>query len=113
HYNRIEPRFRINNGQADLAVQVKDGYVVFEFMLFVKGADSRKKKRFPRQLDRLEGAVKSGKITQGIAFVTFNGYSNKQMDGLIKKFFERILVEARSAHWMVIRLECQARKILY
>jgi len=85
--NRINPRFHINGGQADLAVEKEDGYVVFEFMCFVKGADSEKKRRFPQQLDRLERAVTKRRITQGIAFVTFSGYSNTQPENLIKKFF--------------------------
>ncbi len=85
--DKIIPRPKINGGQTDLGVQTENGSIVFEFMCFVKWADSKKKKRFPRQLDRLEDAVNAGKISQGIAFVTFSGYSNTEMDHLIENFF--------------------------
>ena len=52
--------------QGDLAVLVKDGIIVFEFMHLLPNKDSKKKKRFPAQLDRLQKAVDDGAAQQGV-----------------------------------------------
>lgn len=73
--------------QADLSVRTAKGLVVFEFMHFVSHKDSRKIKRFPDQLNRLEAAVKEEVVRQAIAFMTFNGYSEKRQEALLQRFF--------------------------
>lgn len=81
--------------QADLSVRTKTGLVVFELMHFVSHKDSKKVKRLPTQLDRLEVAVRDGAVQQGIAFLTFNGYSEKRQNTLIQGFFG-------SRQWQII-----------
>jgi hypothetical protein len=88
-FDKITPIFSIDsNRKADLAIQTENGFVAFEFKCFVAGADANKKKTFPQQLDRLERAVETDKIIQGIAFVTFSHYSDRQLESLIQKFFK-------------------------
>jgi len=83
--------------QGDLAVITKDGTIAFEFMHFLPNKDNKKKKRFPTQLDRLQKAVDDGSVQQGIAFVTFSGYSNQRIDSLFRLFFSR-----RLPRWQIV-----------
>lgn len=73
--------------QADLSVRLIEGLVVFEIMCFVSKKDSRKIVRFPTQLDRLELVVQDQIAKQAIAFLTFNGYSERRQNSLIHDFF--------------------------
>ncbi|MBN1366538.1 MAG: hypothetical protein JW967_01245 [Dehalococcoidales bacterium] len=83
--------------QGDLAIKAKDGVIAFELMHFYPNKDSRKIKRFPSQLDRLQKAADNGSAQQGIAFVTFSGYSEQRTVSLIRQFFEH-----RLPRWQII-----------
>ena len=83
--------------QGDLAVLTRDGIIAFEFMHFLPNKDNKKKKRFPAQLDRLQEAVDDGAAQQGVAFVTFSGYSSLRTDSLIRSFFHH-----RLPRWQVV-----------
>ena len=89
HQDAIEPRFVYprTRQQADLSVRMAKGLVVFEFMHFVSHKDSKKTKRFPEQLNRLEVTVEEKVARQAIAFMTFNGYSEKRQQVLLQRFF--------------------------
>ena len=95
--NAIDSRFTYpgTQQQADLAVRTAFGLMVFEFMHFVSHKDSKKVKRLPGQLNRLEDIIRDGIARQGIAFLTFNGYSERRQNTLINGFFgER--------HWQIV-----------
>lgn len=83
--------------QGDLAVMMKDGTIAFEFMHFVPNKDKKKIERFPGQLDRLQKAADDGYAQQGVAFVTFSGYSSQKTDSLFRLFFGR-----RLPRWQIV-----------
>lgn len=83
--------------QGDLAVTTKDGVTAFEFMHFVPFKDSKKIKRFPTQLDRLQKVADDGYAQQGIALVTFSGYRKQRIDSLVGKFFGH-----RLSRWQIV-----------
>jgi hypothetical protein len=83
--------------QGDLAVTTEDGITAFEFMHFLPNKDSKKIKRFPAQLDRLQKVADDGLAQQGIAFVTFSGYSKQRIDSLVRRFFGH-----RLSRWQIV-----------
>ena len=73
--------------KADLQVLAKLGSVVFELKCFVAHQDANKTVAFPQQLQRLRQVVVDGRARQGIAIVTFIGYSDKAtLDWFMKLF---------------------------
>lgn len=76
-----------NNTKADLVIKTKDEIIVFELKSFVIHQDANKKESYPRQIKSLESIVNSNFCKQGIAFTTFTGYSQQQMDSMLNKFF--------------------------
>jgi len=75
-----------SRNKADLYVRA-DGDLVFELKPFVKGQDSRKKERYPRQIKNLENIVESGQCQQVIALTTFVGYTKENMQEYMKHLF--------------------------
>jgi hypothetical protein len=73
--------------QGDLAVMMEGSLTAFEFMHFLPNKDSKKIKRFLGQLDRLQRVTDDGAARQGIAFVTFSGYSKHRIESLVNQFF--------------------------
>jgi hypothetical protein len=83
--------------QGDLAVVTTNGVVAFEFMHFLPNKDSRKIKRFPAQSDRLQKVADDRSAQQGIAFVTFSGYTSRRIDSLVGSFFS-----SRLPRWEIV-----------
>lgn len=85
----IDTNFRYpdSNNKADLVIKANNETIVFELKSFVSHQDSNKKDSYPNQIKALEEIVNSKFCQQGIAFTTFMGYSKKQVDSLLLKFF--------------------------
>lgn len=74
------------SSKADLAFG-QDRPIVFELKSFVCCADANKLREFPRQVALMEEYVSKGLFTQGIAFVTFYGYSDTRVSSMLFRFF--------------------------
>ena len=76
-----------NSTKADLVIKTKDETIVFELKSFVLHQDANKKGSYPIQIKALETIVNSHFCKQGVTFTTFMGYSKKQVDSMLVKFF--------------------------
>ncbi len=87
--DQIETNYRYpeTGGKADLCVRI-DGCIVFELKSFVSGQDANKKQEYPKQIKRLEKIIESKSCNQVIAFTTFIGYSQQQMQNYLRSFFD-------------------------
>lgn len=85
----IDTNFRYPNSsaKADLIIKTRDESIVFELKSFVLHQDSNKKDSYPSQIKALETIVNDNFCKQGITFTTFMGYSKKQIDSMLAKFF--------------------------
>ena len=75
------------NTKADLVIKTHDEIIVFELKSFVLHQDANKKESYPIQIKSLETIVNSNYCKQSIAFTTFTGYSQKEIDSMLAKFF--------------------------
>ena len=87
--SNIDTNFRYpnNNTKADLVIKTNDEIIVFELKSFVSHQDANKKENYPIQIKSLETIVDNNSCKQGITFTTFTGYSQKQIDSMLIKFF--------------------------
>ncbi len=75
--------------------------VVFELKCFVARQDAQKKQRFPEQLAMLKATVGTGHALQGMAIVTFVGYSTE----VTQKRFDSLFPPTEWAHRKLDRFE--------
>lgn len=76
------------NLKADICLLGEDSETtVFELKSFVSGADANKKESFPKQNNLLYQHVKENQFSQGVSFVTFIGYSDRQIKKMLSLFY--------------------------
>jgi len=81
--NHIFPSYSYQSHQgekADLFVNDCHHKIIFELKSFVRNQDAKKRKDFPKQINRLLDELNGGYVDQVIVFATFIGYGRQAMN---------------------------------